>query len=167
MRQLLTMVVIGVMLMTNSDISAAENKANGNAELLAISLIARYEGFSEKPYVCPGGRTTIGYGFTDPVLVAKGKMTRQEADRELGKEVRKRLAILRKEVSGLTPKQEAAAVSLMYNIGETAFKSSTFLKQLKAKNMIEARSEIKRWNKAGGKVLAGLVKRRAAEAAWI
>ena len=146
---------------------AAENKANNNAELLAISLIAKYEGFYATPYTCPGGCKTIGYGFTDPEIVSKGRISRQEADRELGKQVRKRLAILRKEVSGLSPKQEAAAVSLMYNIGDDAFKKSTFLKQLKAKNWIEARSEIKRWNKSKGKVLSGLVKRRAAEAAWI
>ena len=145
----------------------AANKANENAELLAISLIAKYEGFRSTVYVCPGGKKTIGYGFTDPTLIAKGTITKQEADKVLGKEVRARLAKLRKMVTGLTPKQEAAAVSLMYNIGETAFTNSTFLKKLKAKDMNSARSEIKRWNKSNGKELAGLTKRRNAEAAWI
>ena len=147
--------------------AATINKANENAELLAISLIAKYEGFRATVYVCPGGKKTIGYGFTDSTLIAKGTITRQEADRLLGKEVRTRLAKLRKMVTGLTPKQEAAAVSLMYNIGETAFTNSTFLKKLKAKDMTSARSEIKRWNKSNGKELAGLTKRRNAEAAWI
>lgn len=158
--------MIGGMILMPTDTEAAEKKVE-NAELLAISMIAKYEGFSPKVYVCPGGKKTIGYGFTNPSLIAKGTITRKEADYELGKEVRKRLAVIRKHCKGLTPRQEAAACSLMYNIGESAFLNSTFLKKLKANDLVNARAEIKRWNKSGGKVLAGLVKRRNAEAAWI
>ena len=147
--------------------SSSAAKPNENAELLAISLIAKWEGFSATPYKCPGGYQTIGYGFSDPVIVAKGVITRKDADYELGKIVRKDLALLRKHVSGLTPKQEAASVSLMYNIGRGAFTSSTFLKKLKAKDFVAARDEIKKWNHSNGRVLEGLTKRRNAEAAWI
>ena len=147
--------------------SSSAAKLNENAELLAISMIAKYEGFSATPYKCPGGYLTIGYGFADPDIVARGVISRKDADYELGKIVRKNLALLRKHVSGLTPKQEAASVSLMYNIGNGAFLKSTYLQKLKSKDFAAARTEIKKWNHSNGSVLDGLTKRRAAEAAWI
>lgn len=153
----------GVMVM---ELEAKQNP-NENAEVLAIRMIAKYEGFRNYVYTCPGGKSTIGYGFTRKELVDKGTITRQEADKELGKEVRKRLAVIRRHCSGLTPKQEAAVCSFIYNVGETAFLKSTFLKKLKTNDFVGAREEIKKWNKSGGKVLAGLTKRRNAEAAWI
>jgi GH24 family phage-related lysozyme (muramidase) len=55
-------------------------------------------------------------------------------------------------------------VSWVYNLGPTNLKSSTLLKELNSKNYNAAAQEITKWNKAGGKVLAGLVKRREAEA---
>ena len=144
--------------------SRAANPANNNAELLAIATIAKFEGFSAKPYKCPGGKMTIGYGFTDPDLVKKGTITRQEADRELGKRVRKELAFIRSHIQGLTPRQEAAVVSFVYNVGHQAFLDSTFLKKLKASDMTAAKAEIQKWVYAKGKKLNGLIKRRAAEA---
>lgn len=143
------------------------NAANNNAELLAIHLIAKHEGYRAKPYMCPGGQMTIGYGFTDKALVAKGYLTRKEADHELGKKVRSELAFLRKHVAGLTPKQEAAAVSFIYNVGRGNFLSSTFYKRLKSNRISEAASEIKRWVYAKGVVLDGLVTRRAEESKYI
>ena len=102
-------------IMTAITTAAKKNPANSNPELLAISMIAKYEGFYSKPYTCPGGKRTIGYGFTDEELVKKGTITKTEADRILGKKVRAELAFLRTQVSGLTPKQEAACVSFIYN----------------------------------------------------
>ena len=146
---------------------AKENPANSNPELLAISMIAKYEGFYSKPYTCPGGKRTIGYGFTDEELVKKGTITKTEADRILGKKVRAELAFLRTQVSGLTPKQEAACVSFIYNLGRGNFLSSTFLKKLKVNDMKAAQIECEKWVYAKGKKLAGLVKRRKAEARWL
>lgn len=162
--KMITLLLIGGMIIMPADVNAATNE---NAEVLAIRMIAKYEGFRSYVYTCPGGKSTIGYGFTRKELVDKGTITRQEADKELGKEVRKRLAVIRRHCSGLTPKQEAAVCSFMYNVGETAFLKSTFLKKLKTNDFVGAREEIKKWNKSGGKVLAGLTKRRNAEAAWI
>ena len=163
------LILIGAMLMSGCDVEAAAkiNPANSNPEMLAISMIAKYEGFSDKVYTCPGGHKTIGYGFTDDDLVKKGTITRAEADKVLGKKVRAELAFLRTQVQGLTPKQEAACVSFIYNLGRGNFLKSTFLKKLKAKDMKAAQAECNKWVYAKGTKLKGLVKRRAAEAAWL
>ena len=148
-------------------IAAKENPANNNPELMAISMIAKYEGFYAEPYTCPGGKRTIGYGFTDEYLVNKGTITKAEAEKVLGKKVRAELAFLRTQVSGLTPKQEAACVSFIYNLGRGNFLKSTFLKKLKVRDFKAAQAECNKWVYARGKKLAGLVKRRAAEAKWL
>jgi len=61
--------------------------------------------------------------------------------------------------------QHDASVSLVYNIGEGAFAKSTALKKINAGRHEEVPAQIKRWNKAGGKVVRGLERRREAEAA--
>ncbi|WP_312069487.1 lysozyme, partial [Acinetobacter sp.] len=65
----------------------------------------------------------------------------------------------------LSQNQFDALVSLTYNIGSTAFKNSTLLKKLNAKDYAGAADQFLRWNKGGGKVLKGLVRRREAERA--
>lgn len=65
----------------------------------------------------------------------------------------------------LTQGQHDALVSFVFNCGVGAFKSSTLLKLLNAKDFDAARGQFGRWNKGGGRVLDGLTKRRAAEAA--
>ena len=161
-------VIIGVMLMMSAfGCDATVNPANNNPELLAIHIIAKYEGFRSNVYICPGGKQTIGYGFTDKDLIAKGTITRVEADKVLGKKVREELKFLRSKVQGLTPKQEAACVSWIYNLGRGNFLSSTFYKKLKVGDMKAAQIECNKWVYANGKKLTGLIKRRAAEAAWL
>jgi len=163
-KMIIALGLVGGMIMTiMAAESRAANPANNNAELLAIATIAKFEGFSAKPYKCPGGKMTIGYGFTDD-LVKKGTITRQEADRELGKRVRKELVFIRTHVKGLTPRQEAAVVSFVYNVGHQAFLDSTFLKKLKASDMTAAREEIQKWVYSKDKKLKGLIRRRQAEA---
>jgi lysozyme len=65
----------------------------------------------------------------------------------------------------LTDNQFAALVSFAFNVGLGALKSSTLLARLNARNYSEAAAQLDRWNKASGRVLAGLVRRRAAEKA--
>ena len=57
-----------------------------------------------------------------------------------------------------------ALVAWVYNLGPTNLRSSTMLKRLNSNDLEDVPSQIKRWNKAGGKVLKGLVRRREAEA---
>ena len=143
--------------------------ANNNPELLAIHIIAKFEGFRSYVYTCPGGKPTIGYGFTDSALIAKGTMTQKEAERELGKKVRAELAWVRKQLPGvkLTPKQEAAIVSSVYNIGHAKFLKSQYYQKLKVGDFKGASKELSEFRLAKGKVVKGLVKRREAECAWL
>lgn len=153
------------------------NPANNNAELLAISLIAKHEGFRSKVYICPAGKPTIGYGFTDSDLVKKGTITRAEADKILGKKVRSELMWVRKTFPGLNQKQQAAVVSLAFNIGHDKLlwktlktgervHTNAYLK-LVAMDFEGAAREIAEFRLCKGKVLAGLVKRRADEIALL
>ena len=152
-----------------------EAEAKDNAELLAIYIIAKYEGFRPNAYICPGGERTIGYGFTDEKLLALGTMTRQRADQELGKIVRKELVFINARLNHLTERQKAAVVSFIFNFGRAKFLGSTYYKKLKANDIAGAKVELLKWTKVrkivNGQTVAvqlnGLVKRRTAEAKWL
>ena len=166
MKQAIGVVIMTIAMMVCGCSEAAAPKRE-NAEILAISMIAKYEGFRAKVYICAGGKKTIGYGFTDPALIAKGTITRKEADRHLGILVRKELRFLNAKISGLSERQKAACVSFIYNLGRSAFLNSTMFKRLKERNFAAAATECNRWVHCNGKVLKGLVKRRAAEARYL
>ena len=128
-----------------------------------IELIKRFEGLRLKAYKCPAGVLTIGFGHTRGVLENK-TITEKEAVKLLKED----LEIFEKAVKNFTKipinqNEYDALVSFVYNIGQTAFKNSTLLKKLNNGDKIGAANQFLRWNKAGGKVLNGLVKRREAE----
>ena len=114
------------------------------------------------------GIWTIGYGETDPKIVAKGKITEKEATQLLTKKVvaiEKLIASLVKvEVS---KNQKMALVCFIYNVGVNAFKNSTLLIVLNQGNYEAVTAQIAKWNKGtiNGKkvVIAGLVNRRTEE----
>ena len=132
-----------------------------------VELIAVSEGCRLTAYQCTAGIWTIGWGET---LGGSGvkpglKWTQEQADRAFCK----RLTEFAGQVESLiksytTPLQLAAFVSLAYNIGVNAFAQSSTLRLHNQGKNEEAAAAIKLWNKAGGKVLAGLVTRRAKEA---
>ena len=171
MNKFIRMVVVTVAatLIGGCGMAEANSDPNQNSELLAIHIIAKFEGFRSYVYTCPGGKKTIGYGFTDSALIAKGTMTIKEADRELGKKVRAEIAWVRKQLPGvkLTPKQEAAIVSSVYNLGHTRFLNSQYYQKLKQADFKGASKELSEFRLAQGKVVKGLIKRRAAECAWL
>lgn len=133
----------------------------------AVKMISSYEGFSATTYVCAAGKKTIGYGFTDSNLVAQAQMSMQEAWHILGSKVKNLAKQIKAELKGisLSANELAALVSFTYNVGFFNFKSSTLFKLLKAGNKKAAAKEFDKWIYAKGKVLNGLVKRRAAEKA--
>ena len=133
-----------------------------------LDLIKKYEGLSLKGYLCPAGVPTIGYGYTGLVLGKKittdMKITLNQAEKLLASS----LSGFEKSVNDLvkvplTQNQFDAVVSFVYNLGAGNLKSSTLLKKLNAKDYIGASNEFLKWNKAGGKVLSGLTKRRQSE----
>jgi len=129
-----------------------------------ISLIKKFEGCKLEAYKCAAGVWTIGYGSTKGV--EKGDIcTQEEADNLLLHEMQEYEGYIKELVKvPLKQNQFDALVSWVFNLGPANLKASTMLKFLNAGDYHLIPSQIKRWNKAGGKVLEGLIRRREAEA---
>lgn len=135
-----------------------------------IALIKEFEGCKLTAYQDSVGVWTIGYGWTQPVdgkPIRAGMTIKQEAAERL---LKTGLVSYESDVSrlvkvGLTQGQFDALVSFTYNLGARSLSTSTLLQKLNAGNYAGAADEFLRWNKAGGKVLSGLTRRREAERA--
>lgn len=120
------------------------------------------------------GVLTIGYGHTSmagaPVVREGMKITAAQADeilsRDLGKFERGVVALLTTAKEPVTQHEFDALVDLAFNIGLGALKSSSLLRCYLAGDKAAAARKFMDWNKAGGKVVAGLTARRRREAAW-
>jgi lysozyme len=131
---------------------------------LACEMIRRWEGFSSTAYRDVGGVETIGYGFTDGELVARGQMTRDEAEFLLREKVADYMRRVQALVHvSLSDRQVAALTSFAYNVGLGAFARSTLLKKLNAGDVRGAADEFLRWTRVGNRTVRGLVARRRAE----
>lgn len=129
-----------------------------------ISMIVNHEKCKLKSYVCPAGVLTIGYGHTGRDVKNGMEITQADAERILLSDLEKFCAAVERLVKvPLSDNQFAALVSLCFNIGEGAFGKSTLLKKLNAGDIIGAVQEFPKWNRGGGKVLPGLVRRREDE----
>lgn len=131
-------------------------------------LIAGFEGCVLTAYKCPAGVLTIGVGHTSaasaPAVKSGMKISANEADDILARDLSSfEAAVSRLVTSSLNQNQFDALVSLVFNIGARAFSSSTLLKKLNAGDYDGAAAQFERWNKASGRVLSGLTRRRAAE----
>lgn len=135
-----------------------------------VELVARWEGFREDAYLCPAGVWTIGYGTTrwpDGRRVKSGeKITRKVADGMMRLQLRDFASEVDRLVDvPLTTHERAALISFTYNVGSSAFASSTLRKLLNAGDRAGAAEQFRRWNKANGEVSQGLINRRVDEAA--
>lgn len=138
-----------------------------------IKNIKDFEGCSLTAYPDPGtggAPWTIGYGWTHPVdgkPIKPGMTIKQEtADRLLKTGlVSYENDVLKMAKVKLTQGQFDALVSFAYNVGSRALSTSTLLRKLNDRDVKGAADEFLRWNKAGGKVLNGLTRRREAERA--
>ena len=129
-----------------------------------LSLIKKFEGCELEAYLCPAGVWTIGYGHTKDVKEGD-KINRDEADYLLQEEMIEYESYINDFVEvPLEQNQFDALCSWVYNLGPTNLKNSTMLRVLNEEKYADVPQEIKRWNKAGGEVLDGLIKRREAEA---
>lgn len=136
----------------------------------ALALIKRFEGCELKAYPDPGSGGdpwTIGWGATGAGIRKGVVWTQDAADARLTKDVERFGDGVAKALdrAPATDKQRAAMISLAYNIGLGAFEDSTLLRLHKAGDYKGAALQFLRWNRASGKVMTGLTKRRAAEAA--
>ena len=129
----------------------------------AIPLIKEFEGCKLKAYKCPAGVWTIGYGHTDGVKEGD-EITQQEADRLLADDVHSFSAgVQRLVTSDINRNQLGALTSFAFNVGLGNLRHSTLLRLVNKGDFVGAANQFSRWNKAGGKVLAGLTRRREAE----
>jgi lysozyme len=128
-----------------------------------LNLIKRFEGLRLTAYDDGVGIATVGYGHTKGVRLGD-KITEEQATDFLRVDVAEAAdAVARLVTVALTQNQRDALISLVFNIGTGAFEGSTLLRKLNAGDHAGAAEEFTRWNKGGGRVLAGLVRRRAAE----
>jgi len=137
-----------------------------------IDLIEKFEGFSDKPYLCPAGKWTIGFGSTFYEDGTPVKQTDAPITKERAKDIV--FTVLYKSFEPfvnnmvtvpINQNQYDALVDFAYNCGVGNLKTSTLMRKLNAGDKAGAADEFLRWNKGGGKVLAGLTKRREAERA--
>ena len=135
-----------------------------------IALIKQFEGCKLIAYQDSVGVWTIGYGWTQPVdgkPIRAGMTIKQDTAERLLKTglVSYESDISRLVKVGITQGQFDALVSFTYNLGARSLSTSTLLQKLNAGDYAGAADEFLRWNKAGGKVLNGLTRRREAERA--
>jgi lysozyme len=145
------------------------------AESIVIPMCKRFEGFSSKPYLCPAGYWTIGYGTVykpDGTVVTKDhpNISKALAEEWLVHEIRYKYmpqAITLSPILLTDAKALAAITDFVYNLGAARYKSSTLRRRINAQDREAAKVEIRKWKFGGGRVLPGLVIRREAEAALL
>lgn len=135
-----------------------------------LDLIKQFEGFRSAPYRDAAGIPTIGYGATyypdgTTVRMTDMPISEKQASAMLVSMVERYAEGVNRYVQvHLTQTQFDALVSFSYNVGLDAVRNSTLLRKLNAGDYAGAAEQFARWNQSGGVVLAGLTKRRAAEA---
>jgi lysozyme len=131
-----------------------------------LALIRQFEGCRLKAYKCPAGVWTIGYGWTHGVKPTD-QWTQAQAEEMLVKGLDQYENAVQSAIGAhaTTSNQFSALVSICYNIGAGNFVKSSMLRHHKAGDYAKAADAFLLWNKAGGKVLNGLTKRRQAERA--
>ena len=129
-----------------------------------IDLIKHFEGCELESYRCSANVLTIGYGTTKNVVEGM-KITQNQAEEMLMKDLEEFEEYVEDLIDvKLEQHQFDALVAWTYNLGPTNLKTSTLRKVLNKGAYDDVPEQIKRWNKADGQVLKGLVRRRDAEA---
>lgn len=138
---------------------------------LAAALCRRFEGFYPRPYLCPAGVATIGYGTTRyedgrRVTLLDAPVDQARAEALLGHWLAAEfMPAVRAACPGAdTPGRVAALLDFAYNLGAGNLRASTLRRRVNAQDWEAARVELLKWVRGGGRVLPGLVSRRRAEA---
>lgn len=144
----------------------------------AIDLAKRFEGFERKvkrgteitaiPYFCPAGFWTIGYGHLCDA--SHSPITEAEAETYLARDLRAALAAALRYCAVLATEPEgrlAAVVDFTFNLGAGRLQASTLRRRINQRDWPAAGQELRRWVLGGGRVLPGLLNRRAAEASLL
>lgn len=142
---------------------------------IAAELCRQFEGYRAKPYLCPAGVATIGYGST--YYADKRKVTLE--DPAMDEPTARALLMIELQHTYLpgvlrncpilaTDVHKCnAVVDFVYNLGTGRLQTSTLKRKINAQDWEGAKEQLMLWTKGGGKVLTGLVKRRKAECALL
>lgn len=120
--------------------------------------------------MCPAGVCTIGFGSTryedgTRVALSDPPITKERAERLLAWEIETQcVPAVERYTPNLNDKRKAALIDFVYNLGAGRLASSTLRKRVNEGDWDRATTELSKWVRGGGKILPGLVKRRAAEA---
>jgi len=140
-----------------------------NTNEIAKKLIKQFESLKLKPYYCPAGYKTIGYGHViklHEMLYLDNEITVELAEKLLNEDVKEVNIVLHKYCHvHLNINQQVALVSFIFNCGSKAFRNSTLLKRLNQGKYAEAADQFLKWVYVKNKKLNGLVKRRQIERA--
>ncbi|GAB6270536.1 MAG: hypothetical protein STSR0003_03760 [Smithella sp.] len=140
----------------------------------AAEIAKQFEGYRAKPYLCPAGVQTIGYGSTmyetgRKVSPNDAPIGRERATEMLLWELRRSMAAALRYCPIIAHNENrlAALTDFVYNLGPGRLQTSTLRRRINQQNWPEAKKELLRWIRAGGKILPGLVARRTIEAGLI
>ena len=136
------------------------------------TLIRRFEGLRLRPYLCPAGVPTVGYGATfypdgRRVALQDAPITPEQAEALLDETVEPFALSAYRLSPGLcleSERKHAAIADFCFNLGTTRYKASTLKRRVDAGDWHGAAEELQKWVWGGGKKLPGLVARRKAEA---
>lgn len=134
-----------------------------------VSFVKAQEGWVSRPYLCPAGFPTIGWGHRIPSLNT-APISKAEGERLLQSD----LEVFRDQVVAMSPnlltgseRRCAALVDFAFNVGPHRYKVSTLRKRVETEDWPEAAKEMRRWVYAAGRVFRALVGRRAVTAGWL
>jgi len=134
----------------------------------AVDLAKRFEGFYPRPYICPAGFWTVGYGHLcrpdHPVI------TQAQAEDYLTADLQTALVATLRLCPVLAAEPErrlAAIVDFTFNLGAGRLQTSTLRRKINAREWDAVPGELVKWVYGGGRVLPGLVARRKAEVALL
>jgi len=143
-----------------------DTQASRRINQAGLELVKEREGFFERQYICPAGKTTIGYGH----VIQPGERFTEPISRQLGEELLRgdlavaEAAVARLVTAALNENQFSALVSFTFNVGQGNLEESTLRRKLNAGDYAGAAEQFGRWVNANGKPLPGLVTRRRLEA---
>jgi lysozyme len=142
------------------------------AEEIALSIAKPFEGFEPNPYPDPGTGAepwAIGFGSTfdasdKPVTCQTPAISYSDACDLAMRDMYRAFQVIAGEIAApMTVHEIAAVMDFVYNVGAGNFKNSTLLRMINGKKYALAAEQFERWDEAGGKVMAGLLRRRLAE----
>jgi lysozyme len=148
----------------------AKKTPRPNAAKIAAEVIKEFEGYSSEPYLCPANVPTIGYGNTmypngERVTMDDPEITEEQSTEMLMDTIKSVEKQVKNVVEVKLPAHKfAALISFTYNVGIGNLSNSTLLAWVNSNpNYSQIPSQFRRWNRGGGKVLKGLIRRREAE----